>query len=65
MPEFKEREAEREKSKAERLAPFIEQAMARKTWMRQLADDEIPTITALGRTVAERAPPQPADAAAG
>jgi len=65
MPEFKEREAEREKSKAERLAPFIEQAMARKTWMRQLADDEIPTITALGRTVAERAPPQPAAAAAG
>lgn len=56
MPEFKEHEEERTKRKAEDLAPFIEKAMARKIWPRQLADDEIPTITALGRRVAEEEP---------
>jgi alkanesulfonate monooxygenase SsuD/methylene tetrahydromethanopterin reductase-like flavin-dependent oxidoreductase (luciferase family) len=56
MPEFKEHEAEREKRKAEALAPFIEQAMKRKKWMPQLADHEIPTISALGRRVAEESP---------
>ena len=34
MPEFKEREAERERAKAERLAPAIEAAMERKQFMR-------------------------------
>ncbi|MDA0338634.1 MAG: LLM class flavin-dependent oxidoreductase [Proteobacteria bacterium] len=53
MPEFKAREAAREAEKAERLAPAIERAMARKQWMKPLADDEIPTLVALGRQVAE------------
>ncbi|MFN3232946.1 MAG: LLM class flavin-dependent oxidoreductase [Alphaproteobacteria bacterium] len=53
MPEFKEREAAREAAKAERLAPAIERAMARKEWMKPLADDEIPTMLALGRQIAE------------
>ena len=38
------------------LAPFIEQAMARKPWMRPLADDEIPELLALGRQVAQQVP---------
>src|SRR5262249_32413953 len=39
MPEFKEKEAEREAKKAEELAPFIEKAMARKQKMKALGDD--------------------------
>jgi alkanesulfonate monooxygenase SsuD/methylene tetrahydromethanopterin reductase-like flavin-dependent oxidoreductase (luciferase family) len=55
MPEFKEREAEREKKKVEELAPYVEKAMARKQKMKALADDEIPKIVALGRQIAEQA----------
>jgi alkanesulfonate monooxygenase SsuD/methylene tetrahydromethanopterin reductase-like flavin-dependent oxidoreductase (luciferase family) len=55
MPEFKEREAEREKRKAEELAPFIEKAMSRKERMRALKDDEIPWVAALGRLGANSA----------
>jgi len=54
MPRFQDGEAERERAKAARLAPAIERALARKQRMRALADAEIPTIEALGRTVAER-----------
>jgi len=53
MPEFKEREAERERSKAEELAPYIEAALERKQRMRALADDEIPELPALGRRISE------------
>jgi len=53
MPEFKEREAERERRKQEELAPFIEAAMKRKQFMPQLSDDEIPTFPALGRSIVE------------
>jgi len=53
MPEFREREAERERKKEEELAPCIEAAMARKEYMRPLADDEIPTFPALGRSIVE------------
>ncbi|MBL6852920.1 MAG: LLM class flavin-dependent oxidoreductase [Alphaproteobacteria bacterium] len=55
MPEFKEREAEREKKKAEELAPYVEKAMARKKRMPALADADIPKVVALGRQIAERA----------
>ena len=55
MGEFKEHEAEREKKKAEELAPFIEAAFKRKQWMAPLADSEIPPVVALGRAVAEQA----------
>jgi alkanesulfonate monooxygenase SsuD/methylene tetrahydromethanopterin reductase-like flavin-dependent oxidoreductase (luciferase family) len=65
MGEFKEREAERERKKAEELAPFVEAAFKRKEWMKPLADDEIPHVLALGRQVAEQAAQsgQPAPAA--
>ena len=46
MPEFKARVAEREARKAEELAPFIEAALARKDWMRPLADGDIPIVRA-------------------
>ena len=62
MPEFKEREDERQKRKAEELAPFIEKAFARKQKMKALADDEIPTVMALGRQITQ--PPTPQEQAA-
>jgi alkanesulfonate monooxygenase SsuD/methylene tetrahydromethanopterin reductase-like flavin-dependent oxidoreductase (luciferase family) len=52
MPEFHEREAERERRKREELAPYVEVAMARKQRMRPLADAEIPVHEAYGNTVA-------------
>ena len=55
MPEFRDREAERQAAKQARLAPAIERAMARKQWMPALADDEIPEMLALGRQIAETA----------
>ena len=53
MPEFKQREAERERKKAEELAPYIEAAMARKKVMAELADEDIPIYPSLGRKVSE------------
>jgi hypothetical protein len=53
MPEFSEGEAERERRKREELAPFVEAALARKSWMKPLADDQIPEFRAYGRTIAE------------
>lgn len=54
MPEFKAEVAERERKKAEELAPYMAAAMARKTPMPALADHDIPTIEALGRRIAEQ-----------
>ncbi|GMV63890.1 MAG: luciferase [Parvibaculum sp.] len=54
MPEFKEHEAERQKKKAEELAPYVEKAMARKAFMKELADDEIPNVIALGRQIVDQ-----------
>lgn len=54
MPEFKEHEAERQKAKAEELAPYIEKAMKRKQFMKELADDEIPNVVALGRQIVDQ-----------
>jgi alkanesulfonate monooxygenase SsuD/methylene tetrahydromethanopterin reductase-like flavin-dependent oxidoreductase (luciferase family) len=56
MPGFKEREDERERAKRERLAPVLEAAMARKRFLRPLADDEIPDVHALGRQIVEQLP---------
>jgi hypothetical protein len=53
MPEFKERADERQKRKAEELAPYIEQAFARKQKMREMTDDEIPNVIALGRQISQ------------
>ena len=44
MPAFKAGVAEREAKKARDLAPYLEAAMARKRWMKPLADDEIPMV---------------------
>jgi len=52
LPEFDEREAARATRKADELAPYIEQAMARKQKMTPLAEDKIPSFVALGRQVA-------------
>ncbi|NOT40458.1 MAG: LLM class flavin-dependent oxidoreductase [Alphaproteobacteria bacterium] len=46
MGEFKREAAEREAAKALRLRPAIEAALARKPWMRPLADHEIPVVRA-------------------
>jgi hypothetical protein len=46
LPEFIPGRAEREARKAEDLAPYIEKALARKKWLRALADDEIPIVEA-------------------
>ncbi len=46
MGEFNARVAEREAKKAAELAPFIEAALARKQWMKPLADDQIPIVRA-------------------
>lgn len=55
MPGFHSGEDEREAKKMKDLAPYIEQAFARKAWMQPLADASIPTFSAYGRTVAETA----------
>ena len=52
MPEFKAEEEERERSKMEALAPYLEKAMERKRRMPELSDDEIPSYPALGRQIA-------------
>ena len=53
MPEFHEKEAERERRKAEELAPYIEAALARKQKLEPLAESEIPTVSAYGRPDAQ------------
>jgi hypothetical protein len=58
MPEFKEKEAERERAKRERLAPAIEAALARKQFMPAPSDDEITDVRAYGRTISDPGRPQ-------
>jgi len=53
MPEFHEKEAERERRKAEELAPYVEAALARKPRMAPLAESEIPAVKAYGRPDAQ------------
>ena len=53
MPVFKAGEAERDIAKAAELAPYVEAALARKPRLAALSDDDIPTVYALGRQVAE------------
>ena len=55
LPEFKEKEEERQRRKMEELAPYLEQAMARKERMKALRDEEIPDVPALGRQIVETA----------
>ncbi len=53
MGEFKEEEEQRERRKRDELAPYIEAAFKRKQYMKELADEEIPTYPAYGAMVAE------------
>ncbi|MCP3989884.1 MAG: LLM class flavin-dependent oxidoreductase [Actinomycetia bacterium] len=46
LPEFVEGREEREARKAEELAPYIEQALERKQYLRPLEDNEIPVVRA-------------------
>ena len=46
LPEFKAKVAAREAAKARALAPCGAAALKRKTWMKPLADDEIPVVGA-------------------
>ncbi len=46
MPEFKAEVAEREAKKAAELAPYIEAALARKRYMKPLAEHEVPVVKA-------------------
>jgi hypothetical protein len=48
-PAFAERDAIRQKQKAEELAPYIAAAFARKQYMKPLAEDEIPVVESYGR----------------
>jgi len=50
MPEFKAKEHERLAAKEAELAPFIAAALARKTWMQPIAEDDIPVIPAAVRS---------------
>ena len=56
MPEFAARRSERERKKAAELAPYIEAALARKQWMKPLAESEIPVVKSYGRSDAQGAP---------
>jgi hypothetical protein len=49
LPEFKAREAVRAKQKQAELAPFIEQALARKPRMNPIAAADVPVVESFGR----------------
>lgn len=52
MPHFKEHENERVKRKLEDLAPYLEEAMARKERMKDLED--VPEYSAYGRSILDK-----------
>jgi integrase len=54
MPEFKAREAARRQARLDELAPYLEQAMARKQKMKALTPEEVPSFLALNRQIAEQ-----------
>jgi alkanesulfonate monooxygenase SsuD/methylene tetrahydromethanopterin reductase-like flavin-dependent oxidoreductase (luciferase family) len=58
MPEFKDRQAAQAERKKAELAPYIEAALARKQYLQQLKDDDIPVFPALGRAIAEESEEQ-------
>ena len=51
LPEFKSKQGDREKVKAEMLAPYIERALARKPRLAPIAEADIPTVGAYGSTI--------------
>jgi hypothetical protein len=55
IPEFKAREAARRQARLDELAPYLDQAMARKRVMKPLNPEKVPSFLALNRQIAERA----------
>ena len=51
QPRFKPKQAAKQAAKEKDLAPYIEAALARKQYMKPLADDEIPVVRASVRQV--------------
>ena len=51
MPDLVTGEEEREARKMEELAPYIEQAMARKKWMQPLAPADVPSFQARSKDI--------------
>ena len=51
MPDLVAGEDEREASKMEELAPYIEQALGRKKWMEPLAPDDVPGFPARSKDI--------------
>jgi hypothetical protein len=49
LPEFKVRDAVRTKQKQAELAPFIEQALARKPRMKPIGPADVPVVVSFGR----------------
>ena len=49
LPEFKARDAVRERQKQAELAPFIEQALARKPRMKPIDPADVPVVESFGR----------------
>ncbi len=62
MPDYREKEAERLDRKARDLAPFIARAFERKEMRREMTDEEVPEVPAIGRRIAEQSP-EPLDLA--
>jgi len=54
MPEFKARDAERQKKKMQELQPYLDAALKRKKTMVMPDDDDLPVFEALGRSIAEK-----------
>jgi alkanesulfonate monooxygenase SsuD/methylene tetrahydromethanopterin reductase-like flavin-dependent oxidoreductase (luciferase family) len=48
MPEFQDRHEAREKEKMALMAPYLDQAMARKEWPQPIAEKDIPVVRAYG-----------------
>ena len=46
LPEFRARRDDRERRKADEMAPYKAAALARKAWMPELADEDIPVVGA-------------------
>ena len=46
LPRFQPKQAAKADAKTAELAPYIEAALARKTFMRPLSEDEIPVVRA-------------------
>lgn len=51
MPEFKARDAERRREVEADLAPYIEAALKRKTWMKPMEAHEVPVVAGLKKNI--------------